>query len=693
MKLFPDENLVGVFRGFSSGGMEFHADLVLAYQSDFQNVPMHGQFVLVQLETEDEAVLGRITGLHAEGRLASSSGDDFALRALAERRSIPENLRDQYLKYRVGIRVLGVLRLIDAKIVFVASHRRLPHVGSPVAFLADDVLCDGGGELGYLALGEFIYAGSDTRLLPEPWMIVKSPAVMPKFDVDHLVRRRSFVFARAGFGKSNLVKLLFSSLYATTPTVHKKPNRDVPVGTVIFDPDGEYFWPDDTGRPGLCDVPHLEQRLVVFTNKKGDSPFYQSFVAGPIKLDIRRLPASSVVSIALPVDRQTQQNVIKLRRLSPPRWQELVDLIHAGKMLADDSGVARILNLDVARDTAELGAAKSNMVNIVEMLHDPSSLMLDSLITALRAGTICVVDLSQMRGHRGRILAGLILQKIFDQNQAEWTKANPQTMPVIAVIEEAQSVLSNTSASPEDPYVVWTKEGRKYDLGSVLVTQQPGSIDAELLSQGDNWFIFHLLSAQDLLSVKRANSHFSDDLLTSLLNEPIRGNGVFWSSAWERSYPIPFAPCCSSGPTRREIPGTTNPPRRHTRRCCESRQLTWWLPAWLRSRRAVVMSPTPSRTPVTIVRPRLRVSMPLRPSRKLRSMPRPRIQRSLLASPVIRALHGWLSKAPFAIACLPISRTATHLHAHWCLVCSTRYSALVGGVASDARNVMIRLGR
>jgi len=170
-------------------------------------------------------------------------------------------------------------------------------------------------------------------------------------------------------------------------------------------------------------------------------------------------------------------------------------------------------------------------------------------------------------------------------------------MPVIAVIEEAQSVLSNTSASPEDPYVVWTKEGRKYDLGSVLVTQQPGSIDAELLSQGDNWFIFHLLSAQDLLSVKRANSHFSDDLLTSLLNEPIRGNGVFWSSAWERSYPIPFAPCCSSGPTRREIPGTTNPPRRHTRRCCESRQLTWWLPAWLRSRRAVVMSPTPSRTP------------------------------------------------------------------------------------------------
>src|SRR2546425_11784325 len=60
-----------------------------------------------------------------------------------------------------------------------------------------------------------------------------------------MVSRRSFVFARAGFGKSNLNKLLFSTLYKATPTVRKRGDRDVPVGTVIFDPDGEYFWPDD----------------------------------------------------------------------------------------------------------------------------------------------------------------------------------------------------------------------------------------------------------------------------------------------------------------------------------------------------------------------------------------------------------------------------------------------------------------
>ena len=124
------------------------------------------------------------------------------------------------------------------------------------------------------------------------------------------------MFARAGFGKSNLNKLLFSKLYATTPHVEKRGGRKVPVGTVIFDPDGEYFWPDDKGRPGLCDVPELEDKLVVFTGRRNPSPFYQSFVAGGIRLDIRRLRPSDVIAIALSPERQEQQNVRKLRGLT-----------------------------------------------------------------------------------------------------------------------------------------------------------------------------------------------------------------------------------------------------------------------------------------------------------------------------------------------------------------------------------------
>src|SRR4029077_5716510 len=107
----------------------------------------------------------------------------------------------------------------------------------------------------------------------------------------------------------------------------------------------------------------------------------------------------------------------------------------------------------------------------------------------------------------------------------------------IAVVEEAQTIL-NERASAAEPFIAWVKEGRKYDLGSFMITQQPGSIPHEILSQGDNWFLFHLLSAGDLNNVYKANAHFSEDLLSGVLNEPIQGQGVFWSSAAERPYPI-----------------------------------------------------------------------------------------------------------------------------------------------------------
>ena len=75
--------------------------------------------------------------------------------------------------------------------------------------------------------------------------------------------KSALIYGANASGKSNLVKLLFSNLYKTTPTVEKRRGKQVPVGTIIFDPDGEYFWPDevedihdDTGR-----VDHHRHRL------------------------------------------------------------------------------------------------------------------------------------------------------------------------------------------------------------------------------------------------------------------------------------------------------------------------------------------------------------------------------------------------------------------------------------------------
>jgi hypothetical protein len=551
MSMFERDNVVGTFRGFAESGMEFHADLVLPHNDEFQTQAMHGQFVLVQLEHEREAILGRITTIASQGRLVSPIGEDYATRAVRDQRPIPDELRERYLKYKVDIRILGVLRLEDGKHIFVPSHRRLPQVGAPVALLGDDLLAEivnakdtakDAVPIGFLAFGEFVYAGNDKRVGADTaWMRIQHPAIMPTFQIDKLVARRSFVFARAGFGKSNLVKLLFSALYEGQPTVPRH-NGDVPVGTVIFDPDGEYFWPDFKGRPALCDVPHLRDKLVVFTNRKGPSDFYDSFVVNGVKLNIKELSPARVLGIALPPERQDHQNVVKLKALDMPRWGQLVDLIYRHKGGTDAAQVAKIID-NKAMSDIEINAAISNMTRVINALHDPNSQLLSALKDCLSQGKLCVVDISQMRGAQGLQLAGVILGDIFEHNQNQFTEADPKSIPTIAVIEEAQSVLGGSNQSEDGPFVSWVKEGRKYDLGALLITQQPGSLPHELLSQGDNFFVFHLLSQGDLVSLKKANAHFSDDLLATLLNEPLVGNGIYWSSApgtdqGSRPYPI-----------------------------------------------------------------------------------------------------------------------------------------------------------
>ena len=353
-------------------------------------------------------MLGRITAFSAEGRLTTPSGEDFNIRAMRERRPVPDDLREDYLRYRVNMRVLGVVRVgadgASRPLTFIPSHRRLPHVGSYVAFPSGAVLRElashyaPGATIGHLALGEYIYARESDGFRREPWMQLRAPEVQVHFPVEHLVSRRSFVFARAGFGKSNLVKLLFSDLYCQTPTVDKRGGRRVPVGTIIFDPDGEYFWPDDKGRPGLADVPTLRDQLVVFTSRQAPSAYYGSFVAGGIKLDIRRFPPADVIAIALGPERQEQQNVRKLAGLSAGTWHALVDLIDREGHQADTREIGKLLGLDLPAQEMEALAARSNMARIVSTLHDRSSQLMDLLMEALKDGKLCMVDVSQLRG-------------------------------------------------------------------------------------------------------------------------------------------------------------------------------------------------------------------------------------------------------------------------------------------------------
>lgn len=538
VRLFEPDRLIGMFKGFAEEGLEFRAEIVSPYQSSEDLTPRIGQFLLVELGSPDEAALGRITRFFPVGVLAGQEGDEYLAEMHRSQTEVPAQLKERRLRYNVKVRLLGGLRIDyetqGTRPRFVPTVRKLPHLGARVGMPSDDVmafLCNLGAQtesaqtIGHFSLGEIIYNGGAPA--GEDFLLPQSQTLPVKFDVKSLISRRSFVFARAGYGKSNMLKLLISQLYTEDGP---KDRSGRPVGMLILDPEGEYFWPDEDGRPGLCNVPQLKDKISVFTDRLEPNPYYGSWKVGGIKLDVRELSPSDVVALCIPEDRQNQQNVAKLRGVRGEQWRQLIDYVAEHGHNADEKQIQSIAGFSEA-EGVEARAMRSNLVTIVNRLHEPTGTLQSQVKGLLADGMIVVVDLSLVTGAIGLQISGLLLKSIFDHNQFNFTSAEggQGIIPTIAVLEEAQSVLGRR-ANEESPFVQWAKEGRKYGLGAIMVTQQPGAMSPELLSQGDNFFAFHLLSANDLKTLQQHNAHFSDDILASILNEPIKGNCFFWSA-------------------------------------------------------------------------------------------------------------------------------------------------------------------
>lgn len=545
-ELFAKSNVFGTFKGFSEKGFEFAAELVAPYNSSMLERPQLGQFLLIELGSREEASLGRITKFVPSGLLSSTEGEDYINTMQSRDQDVPEDLKKSKLKYRVQIKLLGAVKNVTIKvkkggieqevekIIFIPSQRRLPHLGAKVALPSDEVLNElcslsgGDTDLGDYVLGEFVYSGNISE--PDSAFRQIAPQLKVSFNINNLVSKRSVVFARAGYGKSNLIKFLISELYRDDKP---KTDRGGKVGVLIFDADGEYFWPDFKNRPGLCDVPQLKDNIIVFTNRKNERApkYYSSWKAGEVRLDIRNLLARDVIGIAVSSERQEQQNILKLKGVTDSNWRQLIDIITLKGYQSTDEEIGNLIGYQgeqVRNNTGEINAARSNLNNIVKLLHDPSSLLIDGTIEALRDGRCVVIDISMLSSTAGYNIAGLLMRKIFSYNQENFTGGN-SPISVISVIEEAQSVLGR-NLEESSPFVEWVKEGRKYDLGAILVTQQPGSMAPELLSQADNWFCFHLLSEGDANTLGKYNAHFSHDVLAHLIGEPIQGNCYMWSA-------------------------------------------------------------------------------------------------------------------------------------------------------------------
>lgn len=510
-ELYAGTPAIGLLKGFSPVPHQLEVDVVVPHQE--HGLPGFGEFLLVELN-DHEAMVGRVSRYHAAGQLATDRGDAYLGDLAKTEDAVPAPLMRQMLRYNLKMQLLGHLRLDGGvgKFGFSVGERAFATLGSKVRNPSDAALaflCNVGLEDDPTAapLGHLVYGQRELKKVPI------------RFSVGRLKGRRSFVFARAGYGKSNLIKYLMSQLYSSPPDV----------GLLIFDPEGEYALPDAHGRPGLVNVPALRDRISLYTNRKVD-PAYEPFVKGDVYVDFGDFPPQDIVASFVPAEKQDMVFANLLRSLKWEAWRELVQLLAKDEYAADEQQIARLMRYKPRKDDVSLGAVKNNLLPPIRRLHRTGSTLGKNVIEELKQNRVVIADVSLLGAEDGLAITSMLMRRIFQHNVRHLTDVAGQTLRCLTVLEEAQTMLGDRTLDERDVFVRWVKEGRKYGLGCVLVTQQPSSISNQIISQGDNFFVLHLLNEGDLQTLKRHNAYFSDDILEFIRSEPIPGNCYFWSA-------------------------------------------------------------------------------------------------------------------------------------------------------------------
>jgi DNA helicase HerA-like ATPase len=159
-------------------------------------------------------------------------------------------------------------------------------------------------------------------------------------------------------------------------------------------------------------------------------------------------------------------------------------------------------------------------------LHSGSSTLVEDVFEALKQGKTVIIDLSLRDNQEATIISNIFMRKLFEHNKREFTSNKAkEVINTVIVVEEAQNVLSDEFVrSNANPFVRVAKEGRKFGLGLVAITQRPSAISEEIRSQAENFFVLHMGNSKDIKALVESNINYDGVISKFVQSETIPGN-------------------------------------------------------------------------------------------------------------------------------------------------------------------------
>jgi DNA helicase HerA-like ATPase len=515
-------------------GQKTTDDALLIYSSyeDAKASPKKGDFIVLTPKNEDgQKFLTRVEAeIYDEDPIFRSQDKTLVAVHYARiaERELSERDKQKMFSYTYKVQMLGTFTDNGTTIKFTTAVRKLPVVSYHARHLSKrevDAIINrfdsNGAPIGHLCIGEDIHFDKGDIL----------------FDISRLRERRTMVFAQSGFGKTNLMKVLLYHIVG-----------DTSYGKLIFDLNGEYFLRGQkTYGLGNINEQKVKDNVVVFTDKD-ISGYKDKFIhGGNVTVNMHtHLTVGDILAFSTGFS-----DVMKsfLQYLDDEGVSDFIPKIdsYVGKPETLHTDFPDFFAVDKKGEVEKsarktIAAIRKRLRHLIDEgkgLHSGSSKLTEDTFKYLKQGKTVIIDLSLKDSMDAGIISTILVRKLFEHNKSEFTnnKSN-EVIETVVFVEEAQNVLSDELVKTNaNPFVRCAKEGRKFKLGMVAITQRPSAISEEIRTQAENFFAFHMGNSDDIRALVKSNIHYDGVISNFIQRETIAGNLYLVSS--DRPFVVP----------------------------------------------------------------------------------------------------------------------------------------------------------
>ncbi|MEL9969930.1 MAG: DNA double-strand break repair helicase HerA [Metallosphaera sp.] len=306
-----------------------------------------------------------------------------------------------------------------------------------------------------------------------------------KIKVNSLSRHLA-ILAATGSGKSNTVAVLSQAIASIGGSV------------VVFDYHGEYYGSD------IKPLNNIDPKL---------NPLYLTPKEFATLLDIRsnahiqyRFLRQAFTTYVNEIRERMKDGNVNYAELNNSFVSDIEKKVD--EIAADEKQRSQ-------KDAAD--EVKNKIEEFADKYGDIVDLTVSDIVSRLRPSSVNVVDISRMDEESMDAVVSHYLRRILDSRKEYKHRKTGLGFPVVTVIEEAHVFISKNDDTLTKYYVSKiSREGRKFGVSMVIVSQRPKGLDDTILSQMTNKIILRMVEPTDKKYVLEASDNLTEDLVEQL---------------------------------------------------------------------------------------------------------------------------------------------------------------------------------